>query len=452
MFVEAAAAAQPAVKEAGAQPRPGELEELPLERLEHEICQLAADLTAGMSRWLALVAEFDARDGWESWAGVRSCAEWVAWRCALSPRAAREHVRVARALRDLPLIRDAFDGGRLSYSKVRVLTRVAEADSESDLLDLARHATAAQLERMLGAFRRVTREEANAAYQSRHVAYHWEEDGSLRLSARLPAEEGALVIAALEAARTSLRDEQRRDGERGPAEPRQPVDALSASHRTPSCPNPTNADALLAVAEFALASGPAVRPGGERHQVVVHVDLGAFVRNGKGSARLRDGPSICSQTARRLGCDATLVSIREREGEILSVGRKTRAVPAPIRRGLEVRDGGCRFPGCNRRRWVDAHHIKHWVDGGETSLDNLVLLCRHHHRLLHEGGYALEVEPDGELVFWHPSGWRIADSPPLPGADATALRIGTGPLLTGTGERMQLAACVDAVFAATGRT
>jgi Domain of unknown function (DUF222)/HNH endonuclease len=463
MFVEAPGA-QPVVEEAQAQPRPGGLEDLPLERLEHEICQLAANLAAGMSRWLALVAEFDARDGWESWAGIRSCAEWIAWRCALSPRAAREHVRVARDLRDLPLTRDAFDDGRLSYSKVRVLTRVADADSEADLLELAHHATAAQLERMLRAFRRVTREEVNTAYESRHVAYYWEEDGSFRISAHLPAEEGALVVAALEAARSSLREEQRRDRQRGPAEPRGAVEpsgsaeprelggAPSAGHGARHCPHPTNADALVAVAESALARAPSALSGGPRHQVVVHVDLGALVQDGDGSARLRDGPAICSHTARRLGCDSTLTTVLEREGEILSVGRKTRAVPTPIRRGLEVRDQGCRFPGCNHRRWVDAHHIKHWVDGGATSLDNLVLLCRHHHRLLHEGDYKLEVDPDGALVFRHPRGWRIADAPPLPRGDVLALRTGAGPLFTGTGERMRLGPCVDAVFAATGRT
>jgi hypothetical protein len=405
-----------------------------------------------MSRWLALVAEFDARDGWESWAGIRSCAEWIAWRCALSPRAGREHVRVARTLRDLPLTRDAFDNGRLSYSKVRVLTRVADGDSEADLLELARHATAAQLERMLRAFRRVTREEVNTAYESRHVAYYWEEDGSLRISARLPAEEGALVVAALEAARSFLREEQRRGRTRGPAEPREPGGAHSASHGARYCPHPTNADALVAVAESALARAPSALSGGPRHEVVVHVDLGALVQDGDGSARLRDGPAICSHTARRLGCDSTLTTVLERDGEILSVGRKTRAVPTPIRRGLEVRDQGCRFPGCNHRRWVDAHHVKHWVDGGETSLDNLVLLCRHHHRLLHEGDYKLEVDPDGALVFRHPQGWRIVDSPSLPGGDASALRTGTGPLFTGTGERMRLGPCVEAVFAATGRT
>jgi hypothetical protein len=134
-----------------------ELGNIPLERLESQICQLAAQVAAGMARWVALVGEFDRRDGWNDWAGCGSTAEWLAWRCALSPRAAREHVRVARALPNLPRIRAGFETGQLSYSKVRVLTGVAEPESEDDLLELARHGTAAQLERMLRAFRRVTR-------------------------------------------------------------------------------------------------------------------------------------------------------------------------------------------------------------------------------------------------------------------------------------------------------
>ena len=179
-------------------------EDLPLEHLEHEICQLAAQLTASTARWLALLGEFDRRDGWWCCPGIRSMVEWVSWRCALSPRAAREHVRVARALPELPQIRAAFESGRLSYSKVRVLTRVAEPHSEDDLLDLARYATAAQLERMLRAFRRVSWAEAQTAYENRYLTHYWDEDGSLCLRARLPAEEGALVLEALHDSRDAL--------------------------------------------------------------------------------------------------------------------------------------------------------------------------------------------------------------------------------------------------------
>jgi hypothetical protein len=155
-------------------PKPEDLSDLPLEHIEHEIETLAAHINAGSCRWLELVAEFDRREGWGTW-GIRSCADWISWRCAIAPRAAREHVRVARRLPELPLIREAFRSGELSYSKVRALTRVANPKSEGDLLYLARNATAAQLDRMVRGYRRVTREEADLAHDTSHVNWSWDD-------------------------------------------------------------------------------------------------------------------------------------------------------------------------------------------------------------------------------------------------------------------------------------
>ncbi len=435
------------------QPSDPESGRVSLELLEHEICQLASDMTAGMARWLALVAEFDRRDGWNDWSGCRSTAGWISWRCAVSPRAAREHVRVARALAELPRIRAAFESGRLSYSKVRVLTRVAEPDSESDLLELAEHATASQLERMLRAFRRVTRAEARDAHENRHLTWRWDEDGSLCLRAWLPAEEGALVLAALQGSHDALlRD--RDDSVRGPAGPASgngPAGPLDPDRRREQ-PRPTHADALCSMAETTLARGPTPRAGPDRHQLTVDVDLDLLARDGGGAVHVRDGPALAPETARRLGCDASVVPILSAGGRVLSVGRRTRSIPPHIRRALEARDKGCRFPSCENRRWVDGHHIEHWARGGETSLDNLVLLCRHHHRLLHEGGYSVRRgAADGELEFRRPDGRAVAVSPPLPPArEPPVARTGRGPLISGAGEPMDLVSCVDAVFAATG--
>jgi hypothetical protein len=444
------------VSESPAQPADRPPEDLPLEHLEHQICQLAAQLTASTARWLALLGEFDRRDGWWSCPGIRSMAEWVSWRCALSSRAAREHVRVARALPELPQIREAFESGQVSYSKVRVLTRVAEADSETELLELARYATAAQLERMLRAFRRVSCAEAQDAYENRYLTYYWDEDGSLCLRARLPAEEGALVLEALHESRDALFRE-RDDSERGPAGPSpasgsaEPPEPADPEHQREH-PGPTNADAICAMAETALARGPTPLRGPERHQLTVDVDLDSLVHDDEGAVHVRDGPALAPETARRLGCDASMVSILSSGGKTVSVGRKTRSIPPHIRRALDSRDKGCRFPGCDNRRWVDAHHIHHWAHGGETSLDNLVVLCRHHHRLVHEGDFSVRRTAAGELEFRRPDGRVVAPSPPLPPPRAApAQRIPAGPLLTGTGERMDLAMCVDAVFAATDR-
>ncbi|TML54209.1 MAG: DUF222 domain-containing protein, partial [Actinobacteria bacterium] len=219
-----------------------------------------------MCRWLELVAEVDRRDK------LVACttAQWLAWRCGLTPRTAREHVRVARRLGKLPAIRAAFAAGELSYAKVRALARIAEPETEQDLLRLALELTASQLERAVRAYRRVTTEEAAAAQERAYLDWHWDEDGSLVLRGRLAPEDGAVFVQALEAGHAALRDG-------GSAEPR-----------------PTNADALAAMAEMALSSGE--RTPGDRHQVVVHVDEDALADHG-GGCELDDGPALAPETA-----------------------------------------------------------------------------------------------------------------------------------------------------------
>src|SRR5687767_10921959 len=171
-----------------------------IDGLADDITELASHIHAATCRWLVLVAEFDRRGGWGDW-GCRSCAHWLSWRCSISPVAAREHVRVAHRLQELPLIRGAFAEGRLSYSKVRALTRVENVVKEEELLSLARHATAAHLERLVRAYRGVAaRARATAGGgPERYVTWTHADDGSLLLHARLPAEEGAIVLAALQA-------------------------------------------------------------------------------------------------------------------------------------------------------------------------------------------------------------------------------------------------------------
>jgi 5-methylcytosine-specific restriction endonuclease McrA len=150
------------------------------------------------------------------------------------------------------------------------------------------------------------------------------------------------------------------------------------------------------------------RATAEKYQVHVHLDL---CREADGPVDDPEAPALAQETVRRLGCEANLVAIQHDGEKILSVGRKTRAIPPAIRRALRLRDRGCRFPGCTHTRHVDAHHIQHWADGGETKLSNLVELCGRHHRLLHEGGYGLRLTDDGALVFTRPDGERIPDVP-----------------------------------------
>lgn len=379
-----------------------EIQALPTERLEREIGELAAHIHAATCRWLLLVAELDRREGWAEW-GCRSCADWLSLRCGVALGAAREQVRVARRLGQLSLVREAFAVGRLSYSKVRAISRVTSEGCEAELLDLALHATAAQLERIVRSYRGAAAADvdtANGAHERRHLSWSWDDDGSLVISGRLAAEDGALLLHALEAARDQLR---RSDPAHVSAETSESEEETDRDE-----PGRSNADALVAVADASLAVRAATRSGGDRYQVVIHTEVAALGEDSPtGHSELQNGPALCADTARRLACDASLVSIVERNGRPLSVGRKTRTIPPALRRALGSRDGGCRFPGCNQRRWVDAHHIHHWAHGGETELSNLVLLCRHHHRLLHEGGYRLERMRDGALSFRRPDGRRI---------------------------------------------
>src|SRR5262249_54093650 len=163
-----------------------DMSDLPLSELEDELASLAAHMSAGMCRMLEIVGEVDRREAWTGWS---SCAAWLAWRCALSPRSAREQVRVARALRELPLIRASFSSGELTYSKVRALTRVATADTEAELLDFAGVLTAAQLERALRAYARVSTHEAHELQKWERLDYFWDDGGNLIVPARLPPED-----------------------------------------------------------------------------------------------------------------------------------------------------------------------------------------------------------------------------------------------------------------------
>lgn len=351
---------------------------------------------------------------------------------------------MARRLDELPKVHRAFADGELSYSKVRAITRIADADSEDDLLELARHATASQLERMIRIARRVTAEETLESHERSYCLWGWEDDGSLTVRAQLPAEEGAALVEALQSARDALRERRRTQEEvpetalRGSAEP-PPLEPSRVR------PWPTNAECLAYVAETALShaeSGPKSR----RAEVRVHVDA----QMTDGECHIEDATSISGATARRVACDAAVVQVTERDGQPISIGRRSRAAPAPIRRALEVRDGGCRYPGCEQRRFTDTHHIKHWAAGGETSVKNMVLLCRRHHTLVHEGGHSVQLTEAGNIGFRDTFGYTIEAAPPLPRPRATP-SAPAKPILTGTGEKMDLALCVDAVLAAGSR-
>ncbi len=254
------------------------------EQLGAEITELCSYIYAAEYRLLTLIRTFDEKEYWAQ-QGLCSCAHWLNFKCGISMGAAREKVRVAHALAVLPKISEGFANGKLSYSKVRAITRIADETNEDYLLMIA--------------------------------------------------EQGALIVKAL---------------------------------------------------EMAMDANFADVPAG---------------------------------TSRRIACDSSIVTIKEdKNGEPLSIARRSRTIPPPMRRALRVRDKGCRFPGCTNTRFVDGHHIEHWADGGETSLDNLIMLCRHHHHLVHEGGFVCEKSPTGEINFKDQRAQTLDSFPTMPGVAA----------------------------------
>ncbi len=350
--------------------------------LAERIAETAAMLDATTHRLLTDIRVFDECGGWHR-QGARSCAHWLNWRIGVAPNAAREKVRVARALGTLPHIDDALRLGQVSYSKVRAMTRVASPDTEVALLDMARYSTGSQLEKICRLYRQVGDDavKARADEDRRWVRSRNTDDGLVRLDILLPPDEAERVLKAMDvSAETSNSD--------------------AAFDR---------ADGLLAMAD-AVLRGDA--PDRSPVDITLHVDAATL------QGHLPDGTGVSAQTARRLCCDAGIAPvIEDADGKTLDVGRKTRSLPAAIRRAMAIRDGGCRFPGCTHRRFVDGHHIVHWADGGHTKLENVCSLCTMHHRYVHEYGYTVECGDDGEFVFRDPGGAAI----PAAGAPRAAV-------------------------------
>ena len=378
------------------------------DRLGDEIAELAAHLNAATAHLLELIREFDVRGGWAN--GFRSCAHWLAWRVRLNLGAAREHVRVARALGSLHRLADALARGELSYSTVRALTRVATPETEEQLLAVGKAGTACHVERIVRGWRRVDRiaeaREAAHRHKTRGVHMYEDEDGMVVIRGRLTPEAGAVLRQALDAARETLYQRARGTD---PAESPEDVPA-----GTPSMAQ-QQADALALLAETALHHG--IDPGapGDRYQVVVHVDAEVLADpEAPGQSVLEGGTHVSAETSRRLACDASRVVMRHGpDGRIVEVDARTRTIPPAIRRALHHRDHGCRFPGCDLP-FGQGHHIRHWAQGGPTTLSNLAMLCRRHHRAVHEEGYQVERQPDGKLRFRRPDGRPLPDVPAPP--------------------------------------
>lgn len=429
-------------------------EEMSDDRLSEEVRSLAAHIAAGTSRFVLLAAEFDRREGWADW-GITSCAHWLNWRCGMALGAAREHLRVGHALASLPTVRQAFEAGTLSYSKVRAITRVATPRNEAVLVEMADYTTAHQLELICRSYRVAAPAEeletARANRADRTVRSFTNARGQVVIVAELPPEEGALVLATLDATASTLFDEQAPEG---PPAPDVPAGTPADPPAGAGCAegdrtfHQRRADALVALAERGWSDVP-TDEATERFVVHVHVDDKVLDDpSAPGCCHLIGTGVLPPATAGRLRCDSWVVNLGKGPDGVELEGR-TRAIPPRLRRALRLRDGGCRFPGCTLRRWVDAHHVVRVSDNGPTRLDNLVTLCRHHHHLVHEGGYRLALSTSGRVRVWRPDGNEVPPCPsPVP-AQGPSLEvqytdIGATTMPYG-GERMQLDCVIDAL-------
>ncbi|MGI9616255.1 MAG: DUF222 domain-containing protein [Acidimicrobiales bacterium] len=350
--------------------------EVPLERLEADLLSFASMIAAATGRWLGWLAEYDRREGWAHW-GCKSAAHWLSHACGMSERTGRDHVRVARALEELPVVRQALRCGELSFSKARALTRLVRPIDEQAMVELARTATAAQLDRIVAGHRQIDasldpHDDTNRRrYRQRALA-----NGMVEVSVVVPADAAALIDKAV-AARV----------EETLADTSDPDRSITDRVAERGGWSTVRADAAVALL------GGSVEP----QQFTLDIEVAVDPDDGDGdpaeSAVLAvSGARLPAEVARRCACDATaqVSVVNNADGEVIGIGRRCRVVPRWLRRRVERRDDHtCQFPSCSSTRRLHTHHIIHWTDEGPTDLDNLVLLCSFHHHLVHEGGWKL---------------------------------------------------------------
>ncbi len=320
-------------------------------QLEDEIAEVCGILNVATGRLVSLIGRVLVTESYAG-AGIRSPEQWVAWKCGLSLGRARALVAMARRLPELPVTRAALEAGELAEDQVAVICHHTPVHNDGEVAELARSATVSQLRRTLGrhTFAKPTPEPApEADPEPRRVSFGFGDDGSYRLSAVLPADQGALLERALGVYRQKLFG--------GDADHTDAPKVVSW------------ADALVAMAEASLASEAIARPHYDRHLVVVHVGTDD---TGSANGHLHLGPALPDSLRRFMTCDAKARVQHDMNGKPLSMGRTARTVPNRTRLAIEERDGGCRVPGCDRDKWLHVHHVVHWEDGGTTDTTNLV--------------------------------------------------------------------------------
>ncbi len=368
-----------------------------------EMDALHSRISRSQRSMFELIAEADRQEAWQD-SGARDMTHFLSIRYGISCWKASRWINAAHALERLPRLSEALRSGQLGIDKVVELARFATAETESDLVSWANGVSVACVRRKADVTVRQAIEDARDAQASRFLSWWYFDDGRrFGLEAELPAAEGAAVARALE----HLADEL-------PVMPGE-EDVCHADAR--------RADALVALASTCLAGDP----DPDRATVMVHAPLEALV-SGESGCELEGGGLIHAETVRRLLCSGRVQTVIENGiGHPVGVGRMTRVPSAWMLRQLRYRDFECRFPGCGARRFNQAHHIIWWERGGRTDLDNLLLLCTFHHRLVHEYGWTVTRARDGTVEWFHPDGTSYGGpAPPTatfePGPSLAAVR------------------------------
>jgi hypothetical protein len=347
------------------------------------ICRAQRDL-------FFLIAEADRRKLWEG-DGARDMAHWLWMRYGVSDWKARRWIGASHALETLPSTAEAFTAGRLGIDKVVEVCRYVTPESEDGVLPWAEQVSAGAIRRKADlAGERATREAGQADDARRLSWWYFDQGRRFGLQAELPSAQGAVVARALERVADQI--------------PAMPGESAAGSS------DARHADALVALASTRLSNDADL----ERSTIVVHAPL-ETVMSGRGSAEVEGGGIVDGEIARRLLCAGRVQSVVEDDsGNAVCVASVHREPPPWMMRQLRYRDRECRFPGCGARRFVIGHHIRWWADGGSTRLDNLMLVCGFHHKLVHEHGWTVKREPAGEFTWFRPNGkeYRTGPAPP----------------------------------------
>jgi hypothetical protein len=336
------------------------------------------------------VARADRAEVWRD-SGTRDMAHFLAMRYGISEWKARRWIAAAYALERLPAISEAFGGGELGIDKVVELTRFATPETEARLLRWAERVSGAAIRHRGDVEARRHLEEAQQAERRRFLQW-WYTDDAFQLRGELPAAQGAIVAKALDRVAETIPE-------------------MPGTEDDPYPEDARRADALVALCSSRIAADP----DPNRATVVIHAQLDGLV-SGSGGCEIEDGPVIHPETARRLLCTARVQTVLEDErGDVIKLGRMHREPPAWMLRQLKHRDRGCRFPGCGMRRFAQAHHLSWWSHGGRTELENLALICSFRHKLVHELGWSITRDADGEISWFRPDGvrYRAGPAPPV---------------------------------------